>query len=416
MTLSMILRVALRALAKHKMRAGLTVLGIVIGVAAVSLLVSVSQSAGRMGQQQFQSLGTNMLIVIPGSQNGGGVRKGLGSLMTLTAADAAAMVSDCPAVLAAAPIVAAKGAQVVAGNQNWSPDQILGVNASYLTVRNWQVEKGDFFTKNDEHAAAKVCVIGATVAENLFQTKDCLGATIRIKNIPFQVTGLLEAKGANMFGQDQDNIVLAPWSTIKKRVSGSTFNNVDVILVSARSADQMDDVENQVKLLLRQRHRIRHSDEDDFTVRNTSEVLNVLRIITMVMTLLLGSVASVSLVVGGVGIMNIMLVSVTERTREIGIRLAVGARSRDILRQFLVEAVVLSTLGGVIGIVLGVAAAIATTAVVNALWSNMRWPLSISVEAIVVALVFSGSVGMFFGYYPARKASRLDPIESLRYE
>jgi putative ABC transport system permease protein len=369
-----------------------------------------------MVQQQFQSLGTNMLIVIPGSQNGGGVRKGLGSLMTLTAADAAAMVSDCPAVLAAAPIVAAKGAQVVAGNQNWSPDQILGVNASYLTVRNWQVEKGDFFTKNDEHAAAKVCVIGATVAENLFQTKDCLGATIRIKNIPFQVTGLLEAKGANMFGQDQDNIVLAPWSTIKKRVSGSTFNNVDVILVSARSADQMDDVENQVKLLLRQRHRIRHSDEDDFTVRNTSEVLNVLRIITMVMTLLLGSVASVSLVVGGVGIMNIMLVSVTERTREIGIRLAVGARSRDILRQFLVEAVVLSTLGGVIGIVLGVAAAIATTAVVNALWSNMRWPLSISVEAIVVALVFSGSVGMFFGYYPARKASRLDPIESLRYE
>ena len=220
----------------------------------------------------------------------------------------------------------------MAGNQNWSPDQILGVNASYLTVRNWQIEKGDFFTRNDEHAAAKVCVIGATVAENLFQTKDCLGATIRIKNIPFQVTGLLEAKGANMFGQDQDNIVLAPWSTIKKRVSGSTFNNVDVILVSARAADQMDDVENQVKLLLRQRHRIRHSDEDDFTVRNTSEVLNVLRIITMVMTLLLGSVASVSLVVGGVGIMNIMLVSVTERTREIGIRLAVGARSRDILR------------------------------------------------------------------------------------
>jgi putative ABC transport system permease protein len=210
--------------------------------------------------------------------------------------------------------------------------------------------------------------------------------------------------------------VLAPWSTITKRVSGSTFNNVDVILVSARSADLMDEVESQVKLLLRQRHRIRHSDEDDFTVRNTSEVLNVLRIITLIMTLLLGSVASVSLVVGGVGIMNIMLVSVTERTREIGIRLAVGARSRDILRQFLVEAVVLSTLGGLIGIAMGVAAAVATTAVVNAFWSNMRWPLSISVEAIVVALVFSGSVGMFFGYYPARKASRLDPIESLRYE
>ena len=412
----MVLRVAFRALRKHKMRAGLTVLGIVIGVAAVILLVSVSQSAGLMVQEQFQSLGTNMLFVIPGSQNGGGVRKGSGSLATLTAADADAMVVECPAVLAASPIVNAKGAQVVAGNQNWSPDQILGVNASYLTVRNWQLQKGDFFTASDERAAAKVCVIGVTVAENLFQTRNCLGATIRIKNIPFQVIGLLEEKGANLFGQDQDNIVLAPCRTITKRVSGSTFNNVDVIFVAARSTEQMADAENEMNLLLRQRHRIRHSEEDDFTVRNTSEVVNVLRIITMVMTLLLGAVASVSLVVGGVGIMNIMLVSVTERTREIGIRLAVGARSRDILRQFLVEAVVLSTLGGLIGIALGVTAAVTTTLVVNTLYGSMHWPLTISLPAIVVALVFSGSVGMFFGYYPARKASRLDPIESLRYE
>jgi putative ABC transport system permease protein len=415
MNLSMIIRVALRALAKNKMRAGLTVLGIVIGVAAVILLVSISQSAGLMVQQQFQSLGTNVIFVLPGSQKGGGVHLGAGTITSLIAADADAMVAECPAVLAASPMVIARD-QLIAGNQNWWPDQIIGVNASYLIVRNWQIERGDFFTPSDIRAAAKVCAIGATVAENLFQTTNCVGATIRIKNIPFTIVGVLEAKGANLFGQDQDNIVLAPYSTIKKRVSGSTYNNVDALFASARAADRMADVENEVKLLLRQRHRIRHSDEDDFTVHNTSEVARVLNIITTVMTMLLGSVASVSLVVGGVGIMNIMLVSVTERTREIGIRLAVGARGRDILRQFLLEAIVLSTLGGVIGVALGVAASIVTTYLVNTFVSGTRWPLTISVDAILVALGFAGAVGMFFGYYPARKASRLDPIESLRYE
>jgi putative ABC transport system permease protein len=415
MNLVMILRVALRALSKNKMRAGLTVLGIVIGVAAVILLVSISQSAGLMVQEQLQSMGTNVLIVHPGSQKGGGAHMGSGSITTLCAADADAIAAECPAILAATPMVNARG-QVVAGNQNWYPNEIVGVNSSYLTVRNWQIDKGDFFTEADVRAAAKVCVIGVTVADNLFQTRNCVGMKIRIKHTPFEVIGVLEPKGANLFGQDQDNVVLAPFTTIKKRISGSTFNNVDIIFVSARSVNRMEDAQEEVMLLLRQRHRIRPKADDDFAVHNTSEVANVLKIITTVMTLLLGSVASISLVVGGVGIMNIMLVSVTERTREIGIRLAVGARSRDILRQFLVEAVVLSTLGGAIGVALGVAAAAGATFAVNTFLSGVRWPLTISIEAIVVALVFAGSVGVFFGYYPARKASRLDPIESLRYE
>jgi putative ABC transport system permease protein len=398
---------------KNKMRAGLTVLGIVIGVAAVILLVSISQSAGLMVQEQFQSLGTNVVIVHPGGQKGGGVH--VGSVTTLIAADADAILGECPSVLAASPIVMAR-AQVVAGNQNWYPDELLGVNANYPVVRNLQIRKGDFFTESDVHSAAKVCVIGKTVVDNLFDSPDCVGATIRIKNIPFTVVGILEPKGTNLFGQDQDNVVYTPFTTIKKRVSGSAFNNVDVIFISARSADRMADVEAEVNPLLRQRHRIRHGGEDDFTVHNTSEIANVLNIITTVMTLLLGAVASVSLVVGGVGIMNIMLVSVTERTREIGIRLAVGARSRDILRQFLVEAIVLSMLGGAIGVGMGVAAAVGTTYAVNLFLAGTQWPVTISLLAIAVALAFSGSVGMFFGYYPARKASRLDPIESLRYE
>ena len=308
------------------------------------------------------------------------------------------------------------GGQVVAGNQNWLPDEILGVNVSYLTVRNWQIERGDFFTQSDVHSAAKVCVVGTTVADNLFQSRNCVGRTIRIKSIPFEVVGVLEPKGANLFGGDQDNVVLAPYTTIKKRIYGSTFNNVGLIFASACSANRIADAEDEVAELLRQRHRLRKGADDDFTIRDLAEIADTLKGITLVMSLLLGSIAGVSLIVGGVGIMNIMLVSVTERTREIGIRLAVGARARDILRQFLLEAVVLSLLGGVIGVALGMGAVVTVTWVVNAFFTSTRWPLAISIEAILVALAFSASVGMFFGYYPARKASRLDPIESLRYE
>ena len=415
MNLLLILRVAFRALSKNKTRAGLTVLGIVIGVAAVILLVSISQSAGKMIQNQFQNLGTNLVIVFSGSRRSGGVAKGAKSVITLTSSDADAIVAECPTVRATSPIVFASG-QVVAGNQNWSPDHILGVNASYLTVSNSQMAAGDFFTPGDLRSAAKVCVIGRTVAKNLFQNSNCVGATIRVKSIPFTIVGVLESKGANLFGQDQDDVVLAPCTTINKRVYGAPFNNVQSIHVVARLPDQMQEMENEIKSLMRQRHRLGDRDPDDFDVFNSSEILNVLKIITTVMTLLLGSVASVSLVVGGVGIMNIMLVSVTERTREIGIRLAVGARSRDILRQFLVEAVVLSLLGGAIGVGLGIAAAVGATHLITMLLGGVECPMTISVTAILIALAFSGSVGVFFGYYPARKASRLDPIESLRYE
>jgi putative ABC transport system permease protein len=410
-----ILRVALRALSKNKLRAGLTILGIVIGVASVILLVSITQSAGNLVQEQFQAMGTNVIIIHPGSQRPGGVRMALGSIPTLCAADADAMEEECPSVLVATPLIYAKG-QVVAGNQNWNPDQILGVNGSYPTVRNWPVERGDFFTASDIHAAAKVCVIGVTVADNLFQTRNCIGKLIRIKNIPFEIVGLLEPKGANMFGMDQDNVVLAPYTTIKNRLSGSTFNNVDEVFVSATSGERMAEAVEEVGNLLRQRHRTRQGSGDDFVIHNTAEIAKVLKTITFVLSLLLGATAGVSLIVGGVGIMNIMLVSVTERTREIGIRLAVGARSRDILRQFLLEAIVLSLLGGTVGVVLGVSAAVGITFAANHFFTGTHWPLSISVEAILIALGFSATVGMFFGYYPAKKASRLDPIESLRYE
>ena len=415
MNLLLILRVALRALSKNKMRAGLTVLGIVIGVAAVILLVSISQSAGRMIQDQFQSMGTNLVIVFSGNRRSGGVAKGAKSAITLTATDADAMVEECPTVLSASPTVFASG-QVIAGNQNWSPDHILGVNANYLTVSNSQIAAGDFFSIADVRGAAKVCVIGKTVAKNLFQNSDCVGARIRIKSIPFTVIGVLEAKGANLFGQDQDDLVLAPCTTITKRIYGMPFNNVQSIHVVAHSPEQMQEMEGEIKSLMRQRHRLGDSDADDFDVFNSSEIIKVLGVITLVMTVLLGSVASVSLIVGGVGIMNIMLVSVTERTREIGIRLAGGARSRDILRQFLVEAVVLSLLGGAIGVGLGIAAAVGATRIISMLLHGIECPMTISVTAIVIALAFSASVGVFFGYYPARKASRLDPIESLRYE
>jgi len=408
-------RVAIRALAKNKMRAFLTVLGIVIGVWAVILLVSISQSAGLMVQEQFQSLGTNVLIVFPSSQSSGGVQQGASTTVRLTSADSDAICQECPSVLAASPVVFSSG-QLIAGNLNWYCEQIRGVNSLYLTVRNWHLARGRFFTQGEISSAAKVCVIGQTVADNLFPTSDPLGKTIRIKKIPFQVIGMLEAKGANMFGQDQDNVVNPPFSTVQKRLRGSPFNNVDILLVSARSADRMEEASNEIKTLLRERHRIRKGVDNDFEVRNTSEIAKVLNTISTVMTLLLGAVASVSLLVGGVGIMNIMLVSVTERTREIGIRMAIGARPRDILRQFLIEAIVLSTLGGVIGVVLGIAVAVGVTYAINTYLVYAQWPIKISVESIIVALVFAGSVGMFFGFYPARKASKLDPIEALRYE
>jgi putative ABC transport system permease protein len=407
-------RIALRALAKNKMRGALTVLGVVIGIAAVTTMVSLGQSASALVQGQLAGLGTNVLVVLPGSSKGGGGAR-MENVTTLTARDADAMVKECPAVLAASPLVGAQ-AQVIYGNTNWKPKEMYGVGADFLTVRNWPLQHGDFFTERDVTAMGKVCVIGRTVVAKLFQTTNPVGETVRIKNIPFRVIGVLEPKGANLIGDDQDNVVLMPYSTVQKRLQGSAFNNVHAVMVSARTMGQMNDAAGQIRQLLRERHRIPPGEPADFNVQNTTEIANVLGVITGTMTMMLSAIAGISLLVGGVGIMNIMLVSVTERTREIGIRMALGARSRDILRQFLTEAVLLSTLGGVVGLLLGIAASVGLTALINSLSSGARWPVAISLPAAVVALAFSAAVGVFFGYYPARRASRLDPIEALRYE
>lgn len=405
-------RIAIRALAKNKMRAGLTVLGVVIGIAAVTTMVSLGQSAGALIQNQFAALGTNVLMVFPGARQRGGVTQ---SNVTLTARDSDAIINECPSIMASSPIVGASG-QIIYGSSNFNPRELYGVSNQYLTVRNWPLRRGDFFSERDVASANKVCVIGHTLVAKLFQTTDPVGETIRIKNIPFRVIGVLEKKGTNMVGQDQDNIVLMPYSTVRKRLQGSEFDNVNAIMASARSAILMREAQNEIDQLLAERHRIHPGERRDYEVGNTTEIANMLGMVTGTLTMMLSSIAGISLVVGGVGIMNIMLVSVTERTREIGIRMAVGARSGDILRQFLVEAVLLSCIGGVIGFLLGVGASVGLVTIINSVTSGTKWTHEVSFLAGVIAFLFAAAVGVFFGYYPARRASRLDPIDALRYE
>jgi putative ABC transport system permease protein len=407
-------RIAFRALAKNKMRAGLTVLGVVIGIAAVTTMVSIGQSASALVQGQFQNLGTNVIVVQPGSSRNQGVRQGV--IPSLTAGDSDAISKECPCILAASPLVFPSPGQVIYGNSNWQPRQIQGVGDCYLAVRNWPLRQGGFFTSRDISSATKVCVIGHTLVEKLFQTTNPLDETIRIKRIPFRIVGILDKKGADLVGNDQDDIVLIPYTTVQKRLQGSSFSDVHAIVASAASLKRMADAEHEINQLLLERHRIKPGQPANFFVQNTDEIANTLGVVTGVMTLMLASIAGISLIVGGVGIMNIMLVSVTERTREIGTRMAVGARSRDILRQFLVESVLLSCIGGAIGFGLGVAASIGITKLINSLSSGAEWPVVISIPAAIASLVFSAGVGIFFGFYPARKASKLDPIEALRYE
>jgi putative ABC transport system permease protein len=413
MNVFLTIRVALRALRKNKMRAGLTVLGVVIGIAAVTTMVSIGQSAGALVQGQLQGLGTNVLLVFPGSSKNSGAR--VTTVQTLTAKDSDAIAVECPAVLAASPLVGTSG-QAIYGSANWNPAQMYGVGPEYLTVRNWALEAGDFFTDRDITSANRVCVIGRTLVPKLFQTSDPLGQMIRIKNIPMLVIGVLEKRGADLVGRDQDDIVLIPYTTVQKRLQGSSFDTVNMIMLSARTDKQMADAEDEVRRLLIDRHHIHPGELADFEVQSATDIARIMGIVTGTITLMLSAIAGISLLVGGVGIMNIMLVSVTERTREIGIRMAVGARPRDILRQFLVEAVLLSAFGGVVGIALGMGASVGATYLINWLSRGAPWPVVVSFPAAIIAMVFAAAVGLIFGYYPARRASRLDPIEALRYE
>ncbi|MBI2963636.1 MAG: ABC transporter permease [Deltaproteobacteria bacterium] len=407
--LRMTLHAALRALRRNKLRSALTMLGIIIGVAAVIAMVSVGQGANLAVQRQIESLGTNLLMVLPGASTAGGVRSGGGGVTTRTVQDAEAIQRECVSI-GQVTYFRRQGVQVVYGNRNWST-VAQGTTAEYPRVRNWNVAAGSFFTRRDDAAASRVAVLGRTVVGQLFdEGEDPVGAGIRILDVPFTVIGVLEARGQAGYGQDQDDVVLMPFHTAVRRVLGTKFvGTVDMIFAAARSAEAIPQAETEVVALLRERHRIAPRQDADFTVRNLADVAQARESAAQVMTALLLSVASISLLVGGIGIMNILLVSVTERTREIGIRMAVGAKSRHILLQFLVEAITLSMAGGLAGALLGVGSA-------RAISFFADWPTLVSPTAIVGSILFSGAVGVFFGFYPARKASRLDPILALRYE
>ena len=400
-----ILKIAIRALTRNKMRSLLTMLGIIIGVGAVIATVGLGQGAQQQVQDQIASMGTNLLYISAGSVNKGGIRLGGGATKTLVNDDMKAILQQVPTVSMVAP-GAGSSAQVVFDNQNWST-RITGTEPQYFDIRNWAFDKGGNFTQDDVTRATNVVVLGATVQQNLFGSSDPVGQTVRIGTLPFQVVGVLTDKGQSGLGQDQDDGVYVPISTLQKKITGQDW--LQYVMASATSQSASYAAQNQITSLLRDRHRIRAGQDDDFTVRNLADVAQLADESSRVMTLLLASIAGVSLIVGGIGIMNIMLVSVTERTREIGIRIAIGATESDVLRQFLSESVVLSLTGGILGILIGVAASITITRLLG-------WNILISMPAVAAAVVFSMAVGIFFGFYPARKAAMLDPIEALRFE
>ncbi len=443
---------ALKALRRNPMRAALTTLGIIIGIAAVIAMMEIGNGIQKLIEKSMTSMGTNTLMIHPGTASSGGISFGSGSVMTMTPQDCEAIIRECPAVRCAAPDIRVRS-QVVYGNRNWVPFTIYGTTSDYLQVRDWPMEEGDIFSERDVRNSNRVCVLGKTIVRELFQGESPLGKEIRIQNVSFRVVGVLSTKGANMMGMDQDDMVLAPWSTVKYRLSGSSssaasksgavstsgssssamgslypstgtalyppassnsalsarFANIDEIMASAKSPADIKPAIEQITTLLRSRHKLREGEADDFSVRDMTEMISNFTKTTTLITTLLLVVAMISLAVGGVGIMNIMLVSVTERTREIGLRMAVGARPRDILRQFLIESVVLCLTGGTIGILFGHGSAVLVRLV-------MHWPIATSPGAITAAVLVSAAIGISFGYYPAWKASRLDPIDALRYE
>jgi putative ABC transport system permease protein len=401
-------KISLRALRVNKMRSALTMLGIIIGVGAVITMLAVGTGASERISEQMASIGSNLLIVMPGSSTSGGLRMGSGTQSTLTQDDAEAIARECPAVSDVAPTFNG-AAQVVYGNQNWSTG-ITGTTPGVIPVRDWLLSSGRVFTDQDVRNATKVCLLGQTVADNLFGNADPIGQIIRIKKVPFTVIGVLAPKGQSDHGQDQDDTILVPLTTAQKKIFGTPFvGMVRAIAVKAKSAEQLAEAEVQINELLSQRHRISPRQDKDFTVRNLTQMMEAREQSTQVMGLLLAAIASVSLLVGGIGIMNIMLVSVTERTREIGIRMSVGAKTWDIRLQFIIEALTLSLIGGVVGIILGVSGSKILSALAG--WATVVSPLS-----VLMSFSFSGLVGLFFGFYPAYKASLLNPIDALHYE
>ena len=401
-----LLLVAYRSLSRNMLRTFLTMLGIIIGVASVIAMLAIGEGSKQNIQASISSMGTNSIMIMPGSISQGGVHLEAGSQQNLTREDAEAIGLKCDAVMYVSPIVQS-GAQVITGSQNWRTS-VMGVFPDYFASRNLIIQDGNLFTLSDDKAAAKVCIVGLTVVTNLFgENANPVGQTIRINRIPFKIIGVMERKGQNTFGQDQDDIVIAPFATVQKRMLST--KNVRMIMISAKSEELIDEAKEQIAQLIRIRHKVSKEEEDDFMIRTQSDLSNIFGSISKVLTILLASIASISLLVGGIGIMNIMLVSVTERTREIGIRLAVGAKSKDVLVQFMIESIFISFLGGFVGIGLGIS--------VSMLVANLGgWPITITVFSILLSFLFSAFVGLFFGWYPARKAANLNPIDALRYE
>ena len=400
-----LIKVAGKSIIKNKMRTLLTMLGIIIGVGAVIVMVAIGEGAQSQIEQQIQNLGTNMIVITPGSSRQGGVSRGAGTFNRLTVKDADKLRNEGITLAAVSPVVFTR-TQVIGGQGNWRTT-INGVSTDYQTIRDWPLESGMFFDQRDVRTMRKVAVIGKTVAENLYPGEDAVGRQIQLRNVPFDIIGVLSSKGQTADGNDQDDVILAPYTTVQSRLSG--WSRIFQILASTFSPEDIPSAQTEITAIMRESHKLAEWEDDDFQVRNQTDLSEAAQGTTEVMTLLLAAIASISLLVGGIGIMNIMLVSVTERTREIGIRMAIGARGMDVLTQFLVESVVMSLFGGLIGILIGYSGA-------SLLGQFTGWNTVVSPETVLIALAFSASVGIFFGFYPARKAAALNPIEALRYE